>query len=238
MYAFDLQPPTATNELGTDNSHTVIATVIGEPGKLAGWPVSFGVTAGPNTAATGICSPATCETDTDGAVNFTYEVPQVPASLGTDTIDATVQINTDTATLQVSKQWQDTTPPVAQCVPSVNPGGTIPVAPGHGQSQNPDGFYQLLATDDIWPPEMLNTFVVDTGTATVFGPFAVGTDIKYTEANGAQPSIRAGSGQVDWNIKGQGDAAATAATTNRPAVRERRIISAPFARIESLARPN
>jgi hypothetical protein len=207
VYAFDLQPPTATNELGTDDSHTVTATVSGEPGTLADWPVSFGVVAGPNAATTGICSPVTCATDATGAVTFTYTVPQVPASLGTDTIEATVNINGDTATLQVSKEWQDTTPPVAQCVASVNPAGTIPVAPGHGQSQNPDGFYKLLATDDIWPLESLSTFVVDTGTATVFGPFAVGTDIKYTEANGAQPSIKPGSGQVEWNIKGQGDAA-------------------------------
>lgn len=207
VFAFNLQPPTATNELGTDNTHTVTATVVGAPGKLAGWPVSFGVT-GQNTGATGTCNPVSCATDAAGNVTFTYTVPKAPTSLGTDSIKATVNINGDTATLQVAKKWQDTTPPVTQCVASVNPAGTIPAAPGHGgQAQNPDGFYQLLATDDIWPAVSLNTFVVDTGTGTVFGPFPVGTDIKYTEANGAQPSQKPGSGQVEWNLKGQGDAA-------------------------------
>lgn len=32
------------------------------------------------------------------------------------------------------------------------------------------------------------------------------TNIKYTEANGATPSERSGQGEVDWNLKGQGDA--------------------------------
>ncbi len=33
-------------------------------------------------------------------------------------------------------------------------------------------------------------FVTDTGSGTVFGPFPVGTTIKYTEANGATPSSK------------------------------------------------
>ena len=45
----------------------------------------------------------------------------------------------------------DTTAPVVSCVETVNPSGnTIPAAPGKGgQGQNQDGFYQLLATDNV-----------------------------------------------------------------------------------------
>jgi hypothetical protein len=58
-------------------------------------------------------------------------------------------------------------------------------------------------------------FVVDMGADNVFGtagdfefgPFSSPTNIKYTEANGADPSIKPGSSDVDWKIKGQGDAA-------------------------------
>ena len=45
------------------------------------------------------------------------------------------------ATIDVTKDWVDTTPPVAACVESVNPDGHIPASPGNGgQHQNPDGF--------------------------------------------------------------------------------------------------
>ena len=104
----------------------------------------------------------------------------------------------------------DTTAPVSNCVESVNPSGkNIPAAPGKGgQGQNQDGFYQISATDAVDPD--LELYIVDDGTGTVFGPFASGSNIKYTEANGADPSIKPGSGDVDWKINGQGDAAAYA----------------------------
>lgn len=113
-----------------------------------------------------------------------------------------------------TKSVVDTTPPIPQCVEGENPDGNTPKAPGNGgQGQNQDGFYQLLAADIVdLAPEI---FVVDMGTDNLFGtaddfafgPFADPTAIKYTEANGADPSIKAGSGDVDWKIKGQGDAA-------------------------------
>lgn len=104
----------------------------------------------------------------------------------------------------------DEVPPIARCIETVNPHGkTIPKAGLKSPGQNEDGFYELLAEDD----EDLNPqiFVTDSETGTVFGPFESGTAIKYTEANGATPSIKpmAGGGAadaVDWKIKGQGDA--------------------------------
>ena len=206
VFGFSLTPPTATNELGSDDTHTVTATVSGPAGELGGWPVDFSVSAGPNAGDTGTCAPASCETDAAGHVTFTYTVPQEPDSLGTDTITATLDVNGDTVSLDVSKLWRDTTPPVARCVESTNPDGEVPGAPGNGgQGQNQDGFYRLLATDDVWPDDELDLFVKDTGSTKVFGPFAAETDVKWTEANGAKPSQKPGDGAVEWNLKGRGD---------------------------------
>jgi hypothetical protein len=108
----------------------------------------------------------------------------------------------------------DTTPPAVRCAETVNPSGRNVPASGLGagnSGQNPDGFYELLATDNVDPnPEI---FVVDKGkdgvlgTAddTTFGPFESGTKIKYVEANGATPSQKPGAGDVDWIIQGNGD---------------------------------
>lgn len=207
VFAFALTPPTATNELGRDDTHTVTATVTGPAGELAGWPVDFAIAAGPNAGDSGTCAPASCTTDASGSVTFTYVVPKEPASLGTDTITGTLDVNGDSVSLSVSKLWQDTTPPVVQCVPSTNPGGSVPGAPGNGgQGQNQDGYYRLVATDDVWPAAGIDIFVEDTSSTKVFGPFDVDTDIKWVEANGAQPSQKPGDGLVEWTLKGRGDA--------------------------------
>ncbi|SES80139.1 hypothetical protein SAMN04488587_1072 [Methanococcoides vulcani] len=129
----------------------------------------------------------------------------------------------------------------ANCTETVNPHGkTVPPAgystlPGPKGGQNDDGFYNLsaLAGPDIaW----VNITVVDKGADNVynttddtsFGPFLVnnstkihntsydfGLKIKYTEANGAEPSIKhmatfgkdnkGQSKAIEWHIKGQGD---------------------------------
>lgn len=207
VFGFSLTPPTATNELGSDDTHTVTATVTGPAGDLAGWPVDFSVSAGPNAGESGTCAPASCETDASGHVSFTYTVPQEPASLGTDTVTGVLDVNGDTVSLDVTKLWQDTTPPVAQCLPGTNPGGSTPAAPGHGgQGQNQDGYYRLVATDDVWPTAGIQVFVKDAGSSRVFGPLAVGDDVKYVQANGATPTRKSGSGAVEWTLKGRGDA--------------------------------
>jgi hypothetical protein len=111
----------------------------------------------------------------------------------------------------------DTTAPVAACRETTNPAGkTIPPAgsttlPGSKGGQNEDGFYELLARDNVDPDP--DIFVVDKGTDgifgtaddTTFGPFASGTKIKYTEANGATPGQKPGAGDIDWMINGRGD---------------------------------
>jgi len=191
-------PAEATNELGSDHTHTVSANLAGAAAQIVGRPVSFVVT-GQNAGATGICSPTPdCKTDAGGNTSFTYSVPVAPGSLGTDTITVTTQIAGHNTSIGVIKHWVDTTPPVAACPPGPNPGGHIPPA------SNQDGFFTLRATDSVDPNPRI--FVKDAGTGTIWGPFPNGTNIKYIQAPGVTPSIRPGSGVVDWVIKGQGDA--------------------------------
>lgn len=72
--------------------------------------------------------------------------------------------------------------------------------------QNPDGFYELQATDIVDPDPQV--FLLDTGSGTVFGPFSSGTRVKYTQAGGATPGQKPmGNGAVQWHITGTGDAA-------------------------------
>jgi len=207
----DLNPNTDVNELSPGASHTVTATVTdGNGAGASGKTVNFEVVAGPNSGETGSHT-----TDAAGNAEFTYAATQGLAGIGTDTIEACV---TDQDAVDhcdsVTKDWVDTTPPPIQCIEGVNPGGSTPGAPGKGgQGQNQDGFYTLLADDVVDLAPVI--FVVDTGADGAFGtsddfqfgPFASGTNIKYTEANGADPSQVPGSDDVDWRLKGQGDAA-------------------------------
>jgi len=149
-------------------------------------------------------------------VNFT-ETIEVPAGTTPGTYGCTVTFianefpdeGAPIGTQDITITVPDVILPVAACVETVNPSGNnVPEAPGKGgQGQNQDGFYELQATDNFDPsPEI---FVTDTGSGVVFGPFPNGTKIKYTEANGAEPSIKPMGGPdsaVDWHIKGQGDA--------------------------------
>jgi len=212
VYGFDsLTPPTATNELSEDQAHTVTAALSGEAGFLDGFDVDFEITSGPNAGETYSGS-----TDAAGGVDFDYTNPNIdPSGLGTDTIEAIVTVNDETATLNVTKDWVDTIPPDATCLESVNPSGKKkPQAPGNGgQGQNQDGFYVIDATDNIWPSDSFDVFVTDSGSGTVFGPYAAGTVIKYTEASGATPEAKTIGGPnsaVDWHIIGNGDARVTA----------------------------
>ena len=201
----DASPDTETNELGTPGqTHTVDAVVSSGAVLVPGATVDFEVLSGPNIGAA-----SSDVTNAAGSASFTYAATQGLAGLGTDTIEAcTTSAGGVTVCDEVTKDWVDTTAPVCDCVETNNPSGSnIPKSgPNAGKSgQNPDGFYELVATDAVDPdPEI---FVVDTGTGTVFGPFANGTKIKYTQANGADPGVKTGAGDVDWKIKGQGDAA-------------------------------
>jgi hypothetical protein len=206
-----LGPATADNELTAGTEHTVTATIVaGDYGPVAGVPVEFEIISGPNAGLTG-----SGVTDAAGEVDFTWNPGGIgPSYIGTDTVvawftndDGSVTYGRDIAT----KDWVDTTPPVAACVESVNPSSKkIPSAPGKGgKGQNQDGFYAFDGSDEVSPDGALVFFVTDDGTGTVFGPYAIGTTIKWTEANGASPSAKLMAGAVDYHLRGQGDASLT-----------------------------
>ncbi|MET1231352.1 MAG: hypothetical protein ABWY52_00715 [Candidatus Limnocylindrales bacterium] len=218
-----LEPATADNELGSDNEHTVTATLHGDAAYVAANPrvVTFTVS-GANAGASGTCSPnADCTTDANGVVEFTYDVPVAPGSLGTDEIEACLDIGDAEVCETVEKNWIDTTPPVVACREFVNPHGkNIPPAgsttlPGPKGGQNEDGFYLLVASDDVWPTASIdidvNGLVRPSGS-----PFRSGDVIKYTQADGADPvSKKIGSengqaGAVIAHIVSPGDAVVTA----------------------------
>jgi len=212
VYDLVLAPASATNELGSDNSHTVTATLQGPAGEVGGYLVDFTV-GGQNVGATGACTPVACTTDATGVVTFTYTVPVAPGSIGVDTITAEVTLNApngQTDTEQVTKQWRDTTPPVVSCLPTTNPSGkkVPPAGDNPSSGQNPDGFYELLATDDVDPNPELR--ISDTGSSFVAGPYASGTKIKLTQAPGATPNVKPGPGDIDWHVTLKGDAVVTA----------------------------
>lgn len=204
--AIDLTPPTAVNELGTPGqTHSVDATVsddFGDP--VNGVLVDFEIPSGPNTGASGSGTTAG-----SGMTSFTYPAAQGLAGLGQDTIEGCFTNGggasvCDTAT----KDWVDTTPPVVQCPATTNPSGNnVPGSKGSG-GQNPDGFYELVASDAVDPDP--DIYLSDTASATVFGPFASGTKIKLTQAPGATPNQKPGPGDIDHHITINGDGSVTA----------------------------
>jgi hypothetical protein len=110
------------------------------------------------------------------------------------------------------------------CVESVNPHGqntppagstTLPGDNCHS-GQNPDGFW-LVGTlfpgteiCDASVSSCVDVCLFDTD-GNSFGCFDSSTHIKYTEANGAEPSVKkigsdnGQAGAVAWHIKGTGD---------------------------------
>lgn len=95
----DLTPTTATNPVGT--SHTVTATVTNTDGTpRSGQAVDFVVT-GANAGVSGTCAPASCDTDANGQVTFTYTGTVV----GDDTINASITFGGSTQKATAAKSW-------------------------------------------------------------------------------------------------------------------------------------
>jgi hypothetical protein len=100
------------------------------------------------------------------------------------------------------------------CIETVNPHGqNVPPAgsttlPGPNGGQNEDGFYLVGAVGGT------DVILSDTD-GNVFGTFPSGTVVKYTEANGAEPSVKkigsttGQAGAVDFHITGTGDLVVT-----------------------------
>ena len=112
---------------------------------------------------------------------------------------------------KISIEIPDTTPPIAQCVETVNPSGkNIPPAgsippPGSKNGQNEDGFYQLLGEDTVDPN--VTICVEDEESGESLGCYANGTNIKYTEVASTPRAKLWGSAKsfVKWHLYGNGD---------------------------------
>lgn len=103
-------------------------------------------------------------------------------------------------TQRIAIRVPDTTAPIAECIETTNPHGkTIPPAgsttlPGPKGGQNEDGFYQLLAKDEV--TGIRGIFING------FGPYAPGDKVKITERKGGEPkALNMGSTQAGNNGK-------------------------------------
>jgi hypothetical protein len=92
------------------------------------------------------------------------------------------------------------------CTPTTNPSGQkVPPAGNNPKSgQNPDGFYELTASDSVGPNPQI--FVGDSGSSFVAGPYPSGTKIRLAQAPGATPNVKPGAGVIAWKITLKGDA--------------------------------
>jgi len=130
VLGISLDPPTATNEVGTD--HTVTATV---GGVGPGWQVTFAVISGPNTDAPFTCSVNTdCTTDGSLEVSGTYTGD---GGEGQDTIEACIAPLLNIVPQQqppcatATKDWVQPTPtptPTPSPTPSPTPTQAAPAA--------------------------------------------------------------------------------------------------------------
>lgn len=128
---------------------------------------------------------------------------------GNEMRDAEGNVIYETKTITV----RDITAPSARCVQGENPGGNIPKAGNNPKSgQNPDGFYQLLAADNVG---LASVVVCDNGSSFCSGPFAPGDTVKITQAQGTTPrDERPGPGGLASHLFFNGDATLTVTDTS------------------------
>ncbi|HWJ66177.1 MAG TPA: HYR domain-containing protein [Nocardioides sp.] len=151
---------------------------------------------------------ATAEDNVDGPLTPTCEPPsgsQFPLGstvVDCEATDAAGNTGHGSGTIEVV----DTTPPAVACTESDNPGGHVPSAGEtrpNPQGQNEDGYYRLDATDVVDADP--DVYVRDTGSGHVWGPFASGQRIKYTEAASGPSQKTLGNGDI-LHLTGTGDA--------------------------------
>ena len=120
---------------------------------------------------------------------------------GSPMLDADGNLVVETKTITV----QDITGPSARCVQGVNPAGKIPAAGNNPKSgQNPDGFYQLLASDNVG---VASVQVCDSASAFCSASFLPNDYVKITQAQGATPADnRPGPGVLASHLLLTGDA--------------------------------
>lgn len=161
----------------------------------------------------GTCSAEVSAADVDGGsydpdgdpITLTIDPPG-PYPLGITTVTLTVtdplgEIDQCQATIEVI----DCEAPAVACVPTTNPAGSVvpPAGTNPKSGQNPDGFYQLLASDNCDPTPSI--YVVDSISGFVAGPFASGDKVKITQAPGGKPVQKPLAGVIVAHITLRGD---------------------------------
>lgn len=178
---------------------------------LSALPVEVGATAACDPGLTATLEPAvrTVTSGTDAVFEETLALAADAPQGATLTCELAFTLNGEPGgegfTQLVSIDVNDVTPPVVSCVQGPNPAGRMP---GSG---DPDGFFELLATDNV--DEQSDVTITDTVSGTAFGPYPSGTTIKLVQAPGAVPTVSAHTGAVDLRVRLQGDALLTATDT-------------------------
>lgn len=174
---------------------------------LSALPVEVGATATCDPGLTATLAPTT-QTVTSGTAAVFQETLTLAANApqgGTLTCEVAFTLNGEPGgagfTQTVSIDVNDVTPPTVACEQGPNPAGQYP------QSGNPDGFFRVVASDNVDPS--VEVYVDDTGSDAEFGPYASGTTFKITQAPGAVPKAEPFVGEVDWKLRLKGDAMMT-----------------------------
>jgi hypothetical protein len=196
LYTMTLTPVEDNNPEHTD--HTVTATLLEQGTALPGATITFNVTGANPGSGAGV-------TDAAGQATFTWSGDE-----GDDIVSACYDADGNgscEAVASAIKHWLHVNQlPAAGCTPTTNPAGVN--EPGANASasagMNPDGFYLVSALDSDDPAPQV--YVGDTESSFVAGPFAAGTKIKVTEANGVAPRVRMIAGGTVAHVMLNGDA--------------------------------
>lgn len=167
-----------------------------DPG-LCSAVVTYTVTASDDQpGVTVVCAPPSGITFPKGTTTVTCTAADAAGNLATCSFTVTVR---------------DTEATFVECMPTTNPaGGKIPPAGTNPKSgQNPDGFYQLVATDNCDATAGLQIFIKDSaqgpcGGTFMAGPYKPGDKVKLTQSGG-QTSVKPMAGVIIAHINTRND---------------------------------
>jgi hypothetical protein len=147
-------------------------TVCNDPGQCSAVVAQYQVSASDNCpGVTVVCTPAAGTTFPKGSTPV--------ACVATDA-------SGNTASCGFNVTVNDCEAPVVACRPATNPSGkNIPTAGKNPSSgRNPDGYYQLLGSDNCDVSPGLVIYVADSCSSFIAGPFAPGDIVKLTQSPG------------------------------------------------------
>jgi phosphodiesterase/alkaline phosphatase D-like protein len=133
----------------------------------------------------------------------TYTVNGEPASSpwtfqkGTSAVVCTASNNLGVATCSFRVTVNDTEAPAVGCLPAPNPAGKN-VPGGKSINPNPDGFFQVLASDNCDANPAI--YIADSASAFIAGPFSNSDFVKISIDPGATPAQKSMGGAVHTHV--------------------------------------